>query len=59
MFRMTANFKVSYRRETVPVLRVTEPVRQMDAKEQRRQRVAKLSRVLNALHGETLARLAK
>jgi hypothetical protein len=40
-------------------LHVTEPVRQIDTKEKRRKRVAQLSKIINAVHKDTLARLAK
>jgi hypothetical protein len=59
MRSITTNFVVHASHDTRPALRVTEPVRQIDIKEKRRQRVAKLSKIVNHLHKDTLARLAK
>ncbi len=59
MRSMTTNFVVPAPHDTRPALRVTEPVRQIDVKEKRRKRVAHLSKVINAVHKDTLARLAK
>lgn len=59
MRQMTARFVVSQRHETPSALHVTEPVRLMDTREKRRKRIAALSKIVNALHKDTLARLAK
>jgi hypothetical protein len=56
---MTTNFVAKLRHGMWPTLRVTEPVRQIDTKTERRKRIAALSKVVNALHKDTLARLAK
>ncbi len=58
--RQMTSIKVGYAHEpaTEP-LRVNGPVRQMDVKEKRRQRVAKLSKLVNAVHKDAFARLAK
>lgn len=58
MRQMTTNFVVPAQHETL-MFRVTGPVRQIDIKERRRKRVSALSKVVNELHKETLARLAK
>ncbi len=60
MLQMTTQFVVPYGREGQTAMRVTGVVvRQMDVKENRRVRVAKLSKIINTLHKDTLARLAK
>ena len=56
---MTTHFVVMPSQETPSPLHVTEPVRLIDMKERRRERIAVLSKMINLLHKETLARLAK
>lgn len=65
MLHMTTTFVVRMPRETRQHVRVSTeaPVKShdhaADAKEQRRKRIAALSRVTNAIYGEAFARLAK
>lgn len=59
MRQMTTRFVVSPPHETPAALHATEPVRLIDTREKRRKRVASLSKVINGLHKDTLARLAK
>ena len=58
--RQMQPMKVHYTQEPVAEpLRVNGPVRQIDVKEKRRQHIAVLSRVINAVHKTAFARLAK
>jgi len=59
MRSMTTNSVVHAPHETRTALHVTEPVRQIDTKEKRRKRVAQLSKIVNTVHKDALARLAK
>lgn len=52
-----ATYQTGYDAKT-PASRVTEPVRQIDTKKRRQQRVADLLDIANAVHGEALARFA-
>lgn len=58
MRQITTNFVVPPPKQAPTVLRVTEPVRQMDMREKRRKRVAALSEIAHAIYGEDFARLA-
>lgn len=55
---MTVTFTLKLPRQQ-PMLRVTETVRLGEDKNKRRQRIASLLGVVNALHNQTLERLAK